>query len=882
MIGRTLGTYEVLTKLGEGGMGEVYRARDTRLNREIALKVLPELFLLDPDRLARFEREAQLLASLNHPNIAHIYEAGKSGANVLYLALELVPGPTLAERLQRGPLSLDEALAIARQIVDALEAAHEQGVIHRDLKPANIKVRDDGTVKVLDFGLAKALSPQGASGSEAQNSPTMSARATEMGLILGTAAYMSPEQAKGKPADQRADVWAFGAVLFEMLAGKQVFTGETASEVMASVLKEEPDWSKLPPQLSPGLRRLLRRCLEKDPRKRMSAMSDVRLELNEKDIAMPDSSSATGRRSWLSLAGAAAAGAAITAAAFLFTSGSSRPATARESARVSVMGPEGVSFAFDAAESAISPDGRLLVFTANDPTGATRLWLRPLDGQEAHLLAGTELGHLPFWSPDSAQIAFFAGDKLKKMPAAGGTVEVICDAPNGRGGTWGSQNIIVFAPSSSGPLAQVSAAGGSEAKPATALDSAKGETGHRFPNFLPDGRHFMFAALPQKNLQYDLYVGSTDSTAREPFLTAEGAAVYAEPGYVLFPRRGVLFAQPFNAGTLKVSGEPVAVTDAPSSTGGLYASGRAISVTTTGALAYLGDRLPNTKLVWLDRTGRQTGTLDVPEGRYQEIDIAPDGKRAAIVQYTTQSDTTIWIADVVRGGATRFTSQRSENFYPTWSPDSSRIVFASNVHGTRDLFEKPASGATPETTFYESPALFKDARAWSPDGQTILFEQLDPKTNRDIWAVSTSDHKASVYIQTPYADTAPVFSPDGKWVAFASDESGHNEIYIDSFPTPRGKYKVTDIGSSGAYWRHDGKELLVANGDGTAFFAVDVTIGATVTTGKPRKLFDVPKTLVNLGPTPDFQRFLAALATKENAVSSLTIIFDWTGTLKKK
>jgi len=881
--GTRFGSYEVTGPIGAGGMGEVYRARDTRLNRDVAVKVLPALFLHDEERLARFKREAQVLASLNHPNIASIYGFEDTAAGAHALIMEFVDGEDLSRVIARAPLPIDDALAIARQIADALEAAHEQGVIHRDLKPANIKVRANGGIKVLDFGLAKALSPQGSSATDALNSPTMSARATEMGVILGTAAYMSPEQAKGKAADQRADVWAFGVVLFEMIAGRQAFTGETPSEVMASVMKEEPDWTVLPADLPPAIRRLLRRCLEKDPKKRLSAIGDARLELTEKDapVAGAPVNTPPPRMGWGKLGAAGVAGAIIAAIGFTLSSFAARSTPVRDPSVVTVLGPEGVTLLFDGAESAISPDGRSLVFTAANPNGTTHLWVRQLESLDARLLAGTETGRMPFWSPDSRQIAFFAGDKLKKMPAAGGTVEVVCQATDGRGGTWGSQNVIVFAPSNSGALQSVAATGG-EPKPATTLDAARGETGHRFPWFLPDGRHFLFATLPPKNLQFDLFVGSIDGPERQALGAAETAAVYADPGHILFARRGVLFAQPFNARALATTGEAVAISDAPGAAGGLYSSGRAVSASSSGTIAYLGDRLPNTRLVWFDRSGRETGTLAAPEGRYQEITIAPDNKRATIVRFATQSDADIWIADLERGGATRFSSERALNIEALWSPDSTRILFANDTHGPRDLFVKPSSGATPEKTFYSSQALFKDPRAWSPDGKVVMFEELNPKTQRDLWILPMDGSKPTLYLQTPYNELAPVFSPDSKWVAYLSDESGRFEMYIDSFPEPRNKYRVTDAAATGGLWRRDGREIAIFSADFRTVLVTDVTIGSTVSTTRPRKLFDVPRQTAAISASPDLQRWLLAVPQSETSTSRLTLVFDWTGTLRKK
>jgi len=887
--GSRFGPYEVTGALGVGGMGEVYRARDTKLGREVALKVLPDLFAGDPERLARFEREAQVLASLNHPNIAHIHgieEVPSSGAGKpagRALVLELVEGPTLADRIAGGPMTLAEVRAIALQIADALETAHEQGIIHRDLKPANVKVRDDGTVKVLDFGLAKAMSPElSASGTGAMNSPTMSARATEMGVILGTAAYMSPEQAKGKAADRRADIWAFGVVLFEMLTGRQAFIGETASEIMASVMKEEPAWALVPASLPPSIRRLLRRCLEKDPKKRLSSMSDVRLELSETDSAGVDAATTPTGSSWLRLGAAAAAAAILTSLAFLFVVPRGNPPAAREPSRVSILGPEGVTLSFEASDSAISPDGRSVVFTTVDASGSFKLWIRTLASMEAHVIAGSEFGHLPFWSPDSRQIAFFTTDKLKKVPAGGGTVETLCDAKDGRGGSWGSQDVIVFAPANAGALQSVSANGG-EPKAATTLDVARGETGHRFPSFLPDGRHFLFATLPQKNQKFDIYAGSIDGTRSEPLLSAEGAAVYAEPGYLLFSRKNVLVAQPFDARLLKTSGEPIAIGDAPSAMGALYSAGRAVSVSATGTIAYLGDHLPDTRLVWFDRSGRETGTLTVPEGRYQEIVFSHDGRRAAITRFATQSQSDIWIADADRGGATRFTSAPGNNIDSVWSPDNSRILFSSDRDGPRDFFVKPSSGATPEEPFYASKALFKDSRTWSPDGKSMIFEQLDPQTNRDLWILPMEgDHAPKPYLRTPFNETFAAVSPDGQWLAYVSDESGQAEVYVDAFPTPRQKYRVTDRGAFAPYWRKDGKELAIVSADFRSILVSDISGGAEFHASAPRQLMTLPKGTVTAQPTPDVQRVLVAKPVNESTVSTLTLVFDWIGALAKK
>ena len=885
--GTRIGTYEILSALGVGGMGEVYRARDAKLNRDVALKILPAAFTNDPDRLARFKREAQVLASLNHPNIAHIYGFEDGGASHA-LVLELVEGPTLADRIARGPLPLSEAIAIAKQIADALDMAHEQGIVHRDLKPANVKVREDGTVKVLDFGLAKALAPDPAS-SDAMNSPTMTARQTEMGMILGTAAYMSPEQAKGKPADRRADVWAFGVVFTEMLTGRQVFSGETAPEVMASVMKEEPEWGRLPASLPASIHRLLRRTLEKDPKKRLSSMSDVRLELNEAESAPAPSPSrtSTGSRSWLGFGAAAIAGAIVTAAAFLFVVPALRSSAVQEPTRVSVLGPAGVTLQFDAAESAISPDGKTLAFTTIDPKGSTMLWVRPLASLDARPLAGTETGHLPFWSPDSREIGFFSDTKLKKIALAGGTVDVLCDAKDGRGGSWGSQDLIVFAPVNAGPLQMVSSNGG-DPKPVTTLDTSRGETAHRFPSFLPDGRHFLFATLPMHNLKFDLFVGAIDGSRSPILLSAEGAAVYADPGYLLFSRQDKLVAQRFDAASRQLSGDALAVSDAASSTGGLFSAGPSVSASRTGTLAYLGDRLANTTLTWFDRAGKSIGALAAPDGRYQEIAFSPDGQRAAIARNQTQSLADIWIADI-GGGTTRFTATPGLNIDVVWAPDGSRILFSSDRAGPRDFFVKPASGATPEQSFYSSKALFKDSRFWSPDGKYIVYEQLDPATNRDLYLLPAEGDKTPVpYLRTSFNEQGATISPDGKWLAYFSDESGRFELYVDSFPAPRRRYRITDQGAfvpvsgNSVGWRKDGRELALLGADGRTVLVSDVTPGTDFRASPPRALLTLPKDTVAVGFTPDLQRLLAAVPVTDNNTSTLTLIFNWPGALGKK
>jgi Tol biopolymer transport system component len=442
--------------------------------------------------------------------------------------------------------------------------------------------------------------------------------------------------------------------------------------------------------------------------------------------------------------------------------------------------------------------------------------------------------------------------------------------------------VIVFAPSNNGPLQRVSANGG-DPTPATTLDASRGETGHRFPSFLPDGRHFLFAALPAKNQKFDLFIGSIDGMPAQPLISAETAAVYAEPGYILYSRRDLLVAQPFDARALRVFGEPTAIGDAPSSTGASYASGRAVSASTNGVLAYLGDRLPNTSLAWLDRAGRDAGTLAVPDGRYTEIAFAPDGRHASLVRLVSPNNSDLWIADVKRGDATRFTSLPGLSSDANWSTDGSRIVFANDQNGPRDFFVKLANGATQEKPFYTSKSVFKDSRGWSPDGKYFIFEQLDPQTNRDLWLLpSEGDRTPQAYLNSTFNEVFPAISPDSKWVAYVSDESGRSEVYVDAFPKPRSKYKLTDRGAIAAVWREDGRELAVVGADGRSILICEVTPGGEFRATSPHPWISLPKGAVFGQPTPDFQQVLVSVPVNDNNMSTLSVVFDWVGAINKK
>jgi len=874
-------------------MGEVYRAKDTKLGRDVALKVLPELFARDPDRLARFEREAQLLASLNHPNIAQIYGiegvgsvplAGETRPGGLALVLELVEGPTLAERIKQGPIPLAEALAIATQIADALEAAHEQGVVHRDLKPANVKLRTDGTVKVLDFGLAKALDPALPTSADAMQSPTMTGRATEMGMILGTAAYMSPEQAKGKAADRRADVWAFGVVLFEMITGDQLFRGETSSEVMASVMKEEPDWSRLPANLPTSVVRLLHRCLEKDPRKRLSAIGDARFDLEDAVAggARPGTP-APSPGGWPAsrVALVAAAGLLIGVVATWTVSSTLRPTASALASRSSILPASNSTLFPDAASVAISPDARMVAFTTGDAQGnGMQLWIRRVDALIARAVDGGQGAIQPFWSPDSRMVGFFTKDKLKTVSVDGGRVEEICDVQDARGGAWAANNVLVFAPANAGPLMRVSASGGTP-EPATSLDASRGETGHRFPTFLPDGDHFLYAALPSRGGTFDVYIGSLSGSKADRLMKAEGTPVYAEPGYLLFDRKGGLVAQRFDPVRRTLSGDPQPLEDVPGGVGAQWFANHAVSVSATGALAYLATPPVNTGLVWFDAAGRETGRVEVPPGQYEQVALSRDGRRAVAERRISPSVADLWMIDLVRGGATRFTTGSSVSFFAAWSPDGERVVFSSDRNGPETLFVKPSNGTGSEQVLYQSPSLFKQPQSWSPDGRYVVYTDLSPTTNQDLWVMPMggADAKPFVYAQSPANENFGQISPDGQWMAYLSDETGRTEAYVQAFPTPGRKFRLTTGGTAGVWWRKDSKQLLLLNSDSTALLQVDVQTGPEFSTTPPKTIGHLPKGLQAADVTPDLQRLLGLMIEGGDVNMSVTLVQNWTATL---
>jgi serine/threonine protein kinase len=752
--GTQLGSYEILGSLGTGGMGEVYRARDSKLKREVAIKILPQAFSLDADRVTRFQREAEVLASLNHPHIAAIYDLAETGDS-RFLVLELVGGETLAERIARGPIPINETLAIARQIAEALEAAHGKSIIHRDLKPANIKLTIDGAVKVLDFGLAKVRGMDGAA-ADLSNSPTMMS-ASIPGVIMGTAAYMPPEQAKGKDVDYTTDVWAFGCVLYEMLSGCRVFEGETLGEILGGVFKAEPDWRKLPAETPEAIRRLLRRCLQKDRNQRLQHIGDARIEIDEAISGPPTDSDPVAiqvpsrrreRLVWLS-ALALIILVAVVLAVVVF-----RPPSPVAEMRVEITTPPTT----DPVSFAISPDGQKLVFVATSEN-RPQLWLRSLDSLAVRALPGTAGAYLPFWSPDSRSVGFFADGKLKRIDNDGGSLQTLTNnAAAGNGGAWSREGVILFVPTSASPILKISATGG-ETAPATRLEPP--QTSHRGPHFLPDGRHFLFYAVASPEAR-GIYMGDIEGLETRRLLDADSAAVYAATGQLLFVRQGTLFAQNFDSKLLAPDGIPYSMAEQVALAGNNVA---AISTSGTGSVVYrTGSAGGARQFIWFDRSGKETekvGEIEIEQGNQRYSTMSPDGGRVALTR-SANGNIDIWLLDLARGVRSRFTSDPAIDYGPVWSPDGKRIVFGSNRTSTFDLYQKDVNGLPGSEQLLLTTLQIKGPTDWSPDGRFLLFRSLDPKTNYDIWCLPMSGANASPIGRSHQETDGANASPTGR------------------------------------------------------------------------------------------------------------------------
>ena len=876
-------------------MGEVYRARDERIGRDVAIKVLPVEFAADSDRLRRFEQEARAAGQLNHPNILTVFDVG-THEGAPYIVTELLEGETLRERLRSGGLPIRKAVEIAVQIAHGLAAAHEKGIIHRDLKPANVFVTKDGHVKILDFGVAKLIHPEVKVDPYAKT--TTSGPTTEAGAVVGTAGYISPEQLRGLPADHRSDIFALGCVLYEMLSGKAPFLKDTGADIAAAILNEEPAPIVVPGREVPSsLRAVVERCLEKSPEERFQSARDLAFDLETLSGTSGEAAAAgeggrVAARSRIRerLAWGVAAAIAVAAIGALLALDHMRRPPEAELVRFSVTGPEGVMLVPDSTAVAISPDGRRLVYTIMDATGTVRLWVRRLDSLAAQPLTGTEGATLPFWSPDSRYVAFFAYGKLRKVPVAGGSPGVICDAPDGRGGSWSKDGVIVFAPLSMGPLLKVAAEGGEPVELARP-DRARGDTGLRFPCFLPDGRHFLYVSLPRKQSGFDVYLGALDSKERGRIGSALSAPIYAEPGYLLFALGDHLVAQRFDRSSWQPVGKVMPLGDAPVQP--MFDAGTALSASTNGVLAHGVSSPPMTELVWLDRAGRQTGRIPLPPGSYSNPSLSPGGRWATVTKFNSSIRNDLWLVDLQRLMTTRLTfdglvAQGWGMAVPVvWSPDSTRVAYCTDRSGVYDVYQILASGAGRPEPLLQSDAIYKLPTAWSPDGKYVIFTQLGEGGVYDLWLLPLHGDRTPVpYLRTPFNEDFAAFSPDGRWLAYDSDETGKPEIYVRSFPDQGEKYRVSTSGGMIVQWSRDGKELLFFSlsqyyyGSGP-IYAVDVETTPTFRAGTPRVLFIPRPDLSGLVAAADLSRFLATVPAEGAPPASITITLNWPAALER-
>ncbi len=873
-------------------MGQVYRATDTKLKRQVAIKILPPALAADSDRLARFQREAEVLASLNHPHIAAIYGLEESGG-MTALVMELVEGEDLSQRIARGAIPLDEALPIAKEIADALEAAHEQGIIHRDLKPANIKVRPDGTVKVLDFGLAKAMEPAAGSSPSMSMSPTITTPAmTQAGIILGTAAYMSPEHARGRTVDKRADIWAFGCVLFEMLTGKRPFDGEGIAETLGAVIHKEPVWARLPAATPASVRTVLQRCLQKDPKQRLRDIGDVRIELMETLSAPPASPTSTTALnashpravSWYVAATAALSALIATIAVWNLKPA---PATAPQSeARFTLPMPAGVRLPLGGFSSmvAVSPDGRHLTFVGT-PGATVQLYLRTIQDAETKSLPETEGAAQPFFSPDSRWLAFFAGGKLKKVPTNGGVPVVVCDAPSSRGGFWSENGTIVFSPQARGRgIFQVSAEGGA-AKQITTLNTARGETSHRSPELLPGGDTVLFAAYGATYQDVSIVAQSLKTGERRVLIEAASLPHYASTGHLLYvqPKRpGTVMAVAFDPERLKLTGTPVPVVEGVLTERGDYAHW---SLSRSGMLVYApgGFKEAENNLVFVDRKGIATPVGTPPQRPYSFPRLSPDGRRVVVTLQGIQN--TLWIYDLSGGAFNRLTFE-GNNDWAAWTPDGKRVTYASNRAEPWRLFWKPFDGSGKEEMLLARGRGDQQPYSWSSDGKVLVYQDVAPATATDIWALSIEgDRQPWPILQTPASEVDARLSPDGRWLAYASDESGRHEVYVQSFAGSGGKWQISADGGREPVWAHNGRELFYVSGD--KMMVADVTTQPTFQAATSRLLFQGPYERSNtISPdydvTPDDQRFLMVQPLEQRSpTTDFNVVLNWFEELKR-
>ncbi len=888
--GAKLGRYEIRSKLGAGGMGEVYRARDSQLGRDVAVKVLPTIVSTDPDRLRRFEQEACAASALNHPNILVVHDIGAHDGTI-YVVSELLEGETLRKRIGGTPLGQRRAIDYALQIANGLAAAHEKGIIHRDLKPDNIFITNDGRVKILDFGLAKLTQLDGI---QSQTDIPTRRVDTDPGVVMGTVGYMSPEQLKGRAVDQRSDVFSFGAILYEMLSGRRAFHGESAAETMSAILKEDPpELSDTNRSVSPALERLVNHCLEKNPEGRFHSARDVAFALEAVSGSAVASETMTAQslvtttsraRQWLPWALVAVGLLLAAILAWTYVRRQRTDAGPSEAIRFPIVMPEK---ALIIGPPTISPDGRYVVFRLNTGDGKDLLWVRALGSFEARPLVGTDGGFQPFWSPDSRAVGFFAKGKLKWIDVSGGSVQTVCDAPSNYSGAWSHDGTIIFSRGVASGLYRVPATGGTPIQ-LTTVDASRNEIEHIWPYFLPDGRHFLFLARNAQPENSAIYVGTLDSKETTRLLQAHSSMAYASPGYLLFVRENTLMAQGFDADTRELKGDAFPVVEQITRNPII---GRAMfSVSENGVLVFRAGGINNNQLIWFDRSGKQLGTL-TPPGSYNAPALSPDEKKVAVSRLDLQTGTPsdIWLIDLERGSQIRLTTDPTSDFYPSWSPNGDHVTFVSTRDGVTSIYQKLLQGASPEEPLVSSAEL-KYNPQWAPDGQSIIYSQLNTKTNVDLHLLSLAGEKKSTsFLQTNFIEAQARFSPNGRWIAYISNETGQFEVYVESFPATGAKLAISIGGGSQPQWRADGRELYYYAPD-RKLMAVEVNGDEpTFKVGEARPLFEIRVVSIDQSfpgngyytVTHDGKRFLVSSLPEAPERQQINVIVNWVADFKK-
>ncbi|MBI5170622.1 MAG: serine/threonine-protein kinase [Candidatus Eisenbacteria bacterium] len=907
--GTKLGPYEVVAPLGAGGMGEVYRAHDTRLGRDVAIKVLPAHLSADADVRARFEREAKAVAALNHPNICVLHDVGREGETD-YLVMELVEGETLSQRLLKGALPPAEVLRLGAQIADALDRAHRAGVVHRDLKPGNVMITKSGA-KLMDFGLARAtasagpVSASGATMAALTQHPTVASPLTAAGAIVGTFQYMSPEQLEGREADSRADIWALGCVLHEMATGQRAFDGRSQASLISAIMTAEPaPISQVAPLSPPALDRVVARCLAKDPDDRWQTARDLMHELRALGSGVTGGSGIS--------TGSGVSGASGTHTAAVTTTSSRRHPTwhlalvavaalvagpfvlsrllpglgargaAKQAFVLSAPMPPGLALSSSAGDIAVAPDGSAMVFVAADSLGETDLWYRPLGAGSARKLPGTTEAMLPFWSADGAQIGFFAGGKLRRVAVAGGSAQDICEGGSGRGATWNRDGVILFTPAAEGPIFRVSADGGTPVAESV-VDTARHEGGHRFPRFLPDGRHYFFTVTPSIQDQHDVYLGELGSPKRRLVLRCDGSPVWSPSGWLLYRRNGLVHGQRWDPRSCKFSGQPVPLVDAFQSQNLLGSN--TVWLVGDDVLLTIPDRPADQRLAWVSRDGSIEPIAGLPVGGWSGLSLSPDGSRVIGTRRQTgtasSASSDLWIADLARGSASRFTSQSGLTINPVWSPDGRTVYYSNNGSGVYEVFAKSVAASGAPAFVAKGKGLVLHPDCISPDGRTLVLETQSPGTGGDLVLLRLGGGAPlEPLVATAADELEATLSPDGRWIAYSSNESGQKEIYVDAFPSLGARQLVSTQGGGSPTWSRDGRSLFWSAPTGS-IWSVTVTPGERIGFGSPA-LWTAPKRpLLGWDVASDDRRLVAAVPSEGASRAEPRLIVNWRALLEQ-